>query len=95
MKKSEKKEQIEKMIADFFKMTEPASLTEMRNKIYKEILKLPMSLSDKNTLENEMYLWNYNCDAYIKNIKSNTFKTVVASDFKAMLKKINISLLGN
>lgn len=95
MKKSEKKEQLAKMITEFFKITDAVALTEMRNKIFTEILRLPMSSGDKNTTEEAMYLWNYNSDTYIKNIKSTSAKGTVMADFAAMLKIIDISLLGN
>ncbi|QEE49132.1 hypothetical protein FUA48_05910 [Flavobacterium alkalisoli] len=95
MKKSEKKEQLAKMITEFFKITDTVALTEIRNKIFTEILRLPMSSGDKNNTEEAMYLWNYNSDAYIKNIKSTSAKGTVMADFTAMMKIIDISLLGN
>ena len=95
MKKSEKKEQLAKMITEFFKITDTVALTEIRNKIFTEILRLPMSSGDKNNTEEAMYLWNYNSDAYIKNIKSTAAKGTVMTDFAAMIKIIDISLLGN
>ena len=95
MKKAEKKEQITKMIAEFFNLKESAALIKMRNKIYTEIFRLPMSSNDKNTLEESMYLWNYNSDNYIKNIKSTSAKARVVSDFDSMIKTIDVSLLGN
>lgn len=95
MKKSEKKEQLTKMITEFFNITDTVALTEMRNKIFTEILRLPMPTGDKNNTEEAMYLWNYNSDTYIKNIKSASAKGTVMTDFTAMLKIIDISLLGS
>lgn len=95
MNKSEKKSQLTKMIAEFFMATEPVLLTKLRNKIYNEICQLPMSSNDKYNLEEEMYLWNYNSDQYIKNIKSSSAKLTTTANFDTMLKKVDISLLNN
>ena len=95
MNKSDKKNQLTKMIAEFFLASESALLTKLRNKIYNELCQLPMSPSDKNKLEEEMYLWNYNSDQYIQNIKSNSARGTVAADFDKMLKNVDISLLSN
>ncbi|PHK14972.1 hypothetical protein VF12_40690 [Nostoc linckia z15] len=95
MNKSDKRTQLTKMIAEFFLATDLHLLTKLRNKIYNEICQLPMSPSDKNSLEEEMYLWNYNSDQYIENIKNNSYKTTASSDFDKMLKKVDISLLSN
>ncbi|WP_159798887.1 hypothetical protein [Flavobacterium sp. MK4S-17] len=54
-----------------------------------------MSSSDKNSLEEEMYLWNYNSDQYIENIKNSSYKNTTAADFDKMLQKVDISLLSN
>lgn len=95
MTKSEKKVQLNKMIAEFLKTTDPTELTRLRNDIYKEINKLPMSSSDRNHTEEEMYLWNYNSDRYIENPKNATVRASVISDFEAIVKTVDISLLGN
>jgi len=95
MNKSDKKIQLTKMIAEFFLATEPVLLTKLRNKIYNEICQLPMSPSDKNSLEEEMYLWNYNSDQYIENIKNSSYKNNTAADFDKMLQKVDIALLSN
>jgi len=95
MNKFDKKNQLTKMIAEFFLISEPALLTKLRNKIYNELCQLPMSSSDKNNLEEEMYLWNYNSDQYIQNIKSKSLRGNVEADFNTMLRKVDISLLSN
>ena len=95
MTKSEKKVQLKKMIAEFLKATNPAILTKLRNDIYMEINRLPMSSNDRNHTEEEMYLWNYNSDRYIENPKSITIRTALMSDFDAIVKTVDVSLLGN
>lgn len=95
MNKSDKKIVLKKMIDDFFRTTETGLLTKLRNKIYAEICQLPMSSNDKYNLEEEMYLWNYKSDQYIQNIKNKSLRENVAADFEIMLRKVDISLLGN
>ncbi|MHA3788152.1 hypothetical protein ACX0HA_08075 [Flavobacterium hauense] len=95
MTKSEKKVQLKKMIAEFLKATDPAILTKLRNDIYMEINRLPMSSNDRNHTEEEMYLWNYNSDRYIENPKSITIRTNLMSDFDVIVKTVDVSLLGN
>jgi hypothetical protein len=95
MTKPEKKKQIKQMISDFFKATDHTILTELRNTIYNEIGRLPMSSNDKHTLEEDMYLWTYNSDRYIENIKKDSLRANVTNDFSSMLKIIDVSLLGN
>lgn len=95
MTKSEKKVQLKKMIAEFLKATNPAILTKLRNDIYMEINRLPMSSNDRNHTEEEMYLWNYNSDRYIENPKSITIRTTLMADFDAIVKTVDVSLLGN
>ncbi|MDV6168993.1 hypothetical protein R1T16_11190 [Flavobacterium sp. DG1-102-2] len=95
MTKAEKKIQLNKLIAEFLKATDKELLTNLRNDIYKEINKLPMSSNDRNATEESMYLWNYNSDRYIENPKSITIRTSLASDFDAIVKTVDISLLSN
>jgi hypothetical protein len=95
MTKPEKKKQVKQMISDFFKATDAAILTGLRDAIYNEIVRLPMSSNDKHALEEDMYLWTYNSDRYIENIKKESALTNVTHDFDNMLKVIDISLLGN
>jgi len=95
MKKSEKREQLKKMIAEFFKAKDPLALTKLRNDIYNEICRLPMSPNDKYALEDDMYLYNYNSDKYIKNIRDDNARMRTVSDFDKMLEYVDISLLGN
>jgi hypothetical protein len=95
MTKSEKKVQLKKMIADFLATTDKEALTELRNNIFKEINKMPMSSNDRNHTEEEMYLWNYNSDKYIENPKSATVRTSIIADFEAIVTTVDISLLGN
>lgn len=83
------------MIDEFFQAKDPVVLTKLRNAIYNEICRLPMSPNDKYTLEDDMYLWNYNTDKYIKNTKDNNVRLRVVSDFNKMMETIDVSLLGN
>lgn len=95
MKKSEKREQLKKMIGEFFQAKDPVALTKLRNNIYNEIFRLPMSANDKYALEDDMYLWNYNSDKYIKNIKDDNARLKVLLDFDKMIQNVDNSLLGN
>jgi hypothetical protein len=95
MKKAEKKEQLKRMVREFFQVKDPVALTKLRNDIYNEIFRLPMSPNDKNILEDEMYLWNYNSDKYISNLKDDNARLKVVSDFDKMLQNVDNSLLGN
>lgn len=95
MTKSEKKVQLNKMITEFLAAKDPMTLTRMRNQIYMQLIGLPMSSNDKNTLEDAMYLWNYNSDRYIENPKSNAIRATLMSDFEAIVKTVDTSLLKN
>jgi hypothetical protein len=95
MTKSEKKEQLKKMIQEFLNEKDPKSLTRMRNLIYIELTHLPMSTNDKNAIEDAMYLWNYNSDRYIANPKSITIRTSLMADFEAIIKTVDTCLLKN
>ncbi|MFP9119067.1 hypothetical protein ACLI08_14845 [Flavobacterium sp. RNTU_13] len=83
------------MICDFFQAKDPVVLTKLRNNIYNEICRLPMLPNDKYALEDDMYLWNYNSDKYIKNIKDDNARLKVLSDFDKMIQNVDNSLLGN
>ncbi|RDI14579.1 hypothetical protein [Flavobacterium sp. AG291] len=95
MTKTEKKEQLKKMIQEFLNEKDPKNLTHMRNLIYIELTHLPMSSNDKNAIEDAMYLWNYNSDRYIANPKSITIRTSLMADFEAIVKTVDTSLLKN
>lgn len=95
MTKTEKKEQLKKMIQEFLNEKDPKSLTRMRNLIYIELTHLPMSTNDKNAIEDAMYLWNYNSDRYIANPKSITIRTSLMADFEAIIKTVDTCLLKN
>lgn len=95
MTKTEKKEQLKKMIQEFLNEKDPKSLTRMRNLIYIELTHLPMSTNDKNAIEDAMYLWNYNSDRYIANPKSITIRTSLMADFEAIVKTVDTCLLKN
>ncbi|RWW92367.1 hypothetical protein [Flavobacterium cerinum] len=95
MTKSEKKAQLNKMIAEFLTTNDTEVLTQLRNDIYNQINKLPMSSNDRNNIEEAMYLWNYNSDRYIENPKNATVKTSLMADFEAIVKTVDISLLSN
>jgi hypothetical protein len=95
MTKSEKKVQLNTMIAEFLKTADPAELTRIRDGIFKEVSKLPMSTHDRNHTEDEMDLWTYNTDRYIQNPKSTAAHTSVVADFEAIVKTVDASLLGN
>ena len=95
MTKSEKKVQLNKMITEFLAAKDPMTLTRLRNLIYMELIALPMSSNDKNALEDAMYLWNYNSDRYIENPKSNAIRATLMSDFEAIVKTVDTSLLKN
>ena len=95
MTKSEKKVQLNKMIAEFFKATDKEAMIQLRNDIFKEVSKLPMSSADRNHTEDEMDMWNYNSNRYIENPKSVPIRASLTSDFEAMVKTVDISLLGN
>lgn len=95
MTKSEKKVQLKKMIAEFLKTTDKAALTQLRNDIFKEVSKMPMSTHDRNHTEDEMDMWTYNTDRYIQNPKSTAAHTSVVADFEAIIKTVDTSLLAN
>ena len=95
MTKSEKKAQLNKMIAEFLASNDAEMLTQLRNDIYAQINKLPMSSNDRNNVEEAMYLWSYNSDKYIENPKNATIRTSVIADFDAIVKIVDISLLSN
>lgn len=95
MTKSEKKAQLNKMISEFLTTNDTEVLTQLRNDIYNQINKLPMSSNDRNNVEEAMYLWNYNSDRYIENPKNAAVKTSLMADFEAIVKTVDISLLSN
>ena len=95
MTKSEKKVQLKKMIAEFLTITDKAALTQLRNDIFKEVSKMPMSTSDRNHTEDEMDMWTYNTDRFIANTKSVPIRASVTADFDAIVKTVDISLLAN
>lgn len=83
------------MIAEFLAGNDAEALTQLRNDIYAQINKLPMSSNDRNNVEEAMYLWSYNSDKYIENPKNATVRTSVIADFDAIVKIVDISLLSN
>ncbi len=95
MTKSEKKVQLKKMIAEFLKTTDKAVLTQLRNDIFKEVTKMPMSTQDRNHTEDEMDMWTYNTDRFIANTKSVPIRASVTADFEAIVKTVDASLLAN
>ncbi len=95
MTKNEKKEQLKKMIKEFLEAKDLMTLTHLRNLIYTEIDKLPMSSNDRNVIDDAMYMWNYNSDRYISNTKNPTIKATLMADFDAILKTVDTSLLRN
>lgn len=95
MTKSEKKAQLNKMIAEFLIAKNTENLIQLRNEIYNHINKLPMSSNDRNNVEEAMYLWSYNSDKYIENPKNAAAKTSLMADFDAIVKTVDISLLSN
>lgn len=95
MTKSEKKAQLNKMIAEFLIAKDTENLIQLRNEIYNQINKLPMSSNDRNNVEEAMYLWSYNSDKYIENPKNAAAKTSLMADFDAIVKTVDISLLSN
>lgn len=95
MTKSEKKAQLNKMIAEFLIAKDTETLNQLRNDIYNQINKLPMSSNDRNNIEEAMYLWNYNSDRYIDNPKNAAVKISLMADFDAIVKTVDISLLSN
>jgi hypothetical protein len=95
MTKTEKKEQLKGMIKEFLDAKDLMSLTRLRNLIYIEIIQLPMSSNDRNTVEDAMYMWNYNSDRYISNTKNPTIKATLMGDFDAILNIVDTSLLKN
>lgn len=95
MTKTEKKAQLNKMITEFLTTNDTEVLTQLRNEIYNQINKLPMSSNDRNNVEEAMYLWSYNSDKYIENPKNATAKTSLMADFEAIVKTVDISLLSN
>ncbi|MNK07053.1 hypothetical protein D3C87_249620 [compost metagenome] len=95
MTKSEKKAQLNKMIAEFLASNDAEVLTQLRNDIYAQINKLPMSSNDRNNVEEAMYLWSYNSDRYIQNPKNAAVKISLMADFDAIVKTVDISLLSN
>jgi hypothetical protein len=95
MTKPEKKEQLKKLIAEFLDATDPVMLTEIRNKIFTETERLPMSSNDSHILEDAMYMWSYNSDKYIKDIKNVSARATVIADFDALIHTVDTSLLKN
>jgi len=95
MTKGEKKARLTKMIAEFLKITDKELLTKLRDDIFKEVSKLPMSSHDRNHTEDEMDMWNYNTNRYIDTTKSVPIRAAVTADFDAMVKTVDISLLSN
>lgn len=95
MTKSEKKALFKKMFADFLATSDASVRTGIRDAIFKEINKLPMSSHDRNHTEDEMDLWQYNIDRYIKDPKNTAAHTSVISDFEEIIKVVDISLLAN
>lgn len=95
MTKSEKKVQLNKMIAEFLKTTDKEAMIQLRNDIFKEVTKLPMSSHDRNHTEDEMDMWMYNSNRYIENPKSTAAHTSLVADFDAIIKTVDASLLAN
>jgi hypothetical protein len=95
MTKSQKKEQLKKMIAEFLKTTDKEAMIQLRNDIFKEVSKLPMSSHDRNHTEDEMDMWMYNSNRYIENPKSIPAHTSLIADFDAIIKTVDTSLLAN
>ena len=95
MTKSEKKALLNKLIADFLATNDASVRTEIRDTIFKEVNKLPLSSHDRNHTEDEMDLWLYNIDRYIKDPKSTAAHTSVIADFDAIIKTVDTSLLAN
>ena len=69
--------------------------TEVRDTIFKELNKLPLSSHDCNNTEDEMDLWLYNIDRFIKDPKNTAAHTSVIADFEEIIKVVDISLLAN
>ena len=95
MTKSEKKAQLNKMIAEFLNTTDKEALKTIRDVIYAEVNKLPMSSHDRNHTEEEMDLWTYNSNRYIDNPNNTAARTSLMSDFDAIVKVVDVSLLKN
>ena len=95
MTKSEKKALLKKMFADFLATSDASVRTGIRDAIFKELNKLPMSSHDRNHTEDEMDLWLYNIDRYIKDPKNTAAHTSVIADFEEIIKVVDISLLAN
>lgn len=95
MTKSEKKALLNKLIAEFLAASDASVRVEIRDAIFKEVGKLPMSSHDKNHIEDEMDLWLYNIDRYIKDPKNTAAHTSVIVDFEEIIKAVDISLLAN
>lgn len=95
MTKAEKKAQLNKLIAEFLKTTDKELLIKLRDDIFKEVSKLPMSSHDRNHTEDEMDIWLYNSNRYIENPKSIPAHTSLIADFAAIVKTVDASLLAN
>ncbi|MFD2600447.1 hypothetical protein [Flavobacterium suzhouense] len=95
MTKSEKKALLNKLIADFLATSDASERAEIRDNIFKELNKLPLSSHDRNHTEDEMDLWLYNIDRFIKDPKNTAAHTSVIADFEEIVKVVDISLLAN
>lgn len=95
MTKSEKKVLLNKLIAEFWAAKDPMTLTRVRNLIFMELTKLPMSSNDRHAVEDSMDMWNYNSDRYIANPKSVPIKATLMADFENIIKTVDTSLLKN
>lgn len=95
MTKSEKKVQLNKLIAEFLAAKDPLTLTRVRNLIFREVEQLPMSSNDRHVVEDAMDMWNYNSDRFIANPKSVPIRTSLMTDFDNIIKTVDTSLLKN
>lgn len=83
------------MITTFMEEDDPLAMMQMREKIYIEVVQLPMKAADRKAVDDAIQVWNQNCDLYIGDTENEDIRASVMADFNTILGTVDASLLRN